>query len=118
MRITRVAAALVATVIVAGPALGQQNGRDNYPGFGAGFDTGDLAPGYELPGEYPETPEREQVTPFGEEPQAQSGQQDAPINVIGGQTETFERGIIGDALNRGKSSVFESFKRTETGAPQ
>lgn len=109
MLVLRAATVLAMAILIATPVLAQQG--DKYDGFGEGYDTGDLAPGYELPGAFPATPEREQVTPFGEVPGGGRREQDAPINVVGGQTETFERGIIGDALNRGKSALIRGFRR-------
>ncbi len=108
MSFVRAAVFAVVAGLCAAPAAAQESA---YPGFGPDYDTGDLAPGFELPGQFPDTPEREQVTPFGEEPSANDGEQDRPINVIGGQTETFEPGLIGDALNTAKSRLLDSARR-------
>lgn len=113
MVVLRAATVLAIAMLIATPALAQ-DGTPDYTGYGPGFDTGDLAPGYEVPGQFPLEAEREQVTPFGEEPAAGGTEQDAPINVIGGQTERFERGIIGDALHSAKGALFGAVGRDRT----
>lgn len=100
--ITLIRAGLVAAMTLGSAAAVAQPSTDPF----AGFD-GELAPGYQPPGEETLVPVRDSLQPLGTLPNSDylDTNNDTPINEFAGQTRKYDPGLIGGFLGAAKDRM-------------
>ncbi len=100
--LTLLRAGIFAAAALASGAAIAQPASDPFAGF-----EGELAPGFQGPGERTIVIERDKLQPFGEQPNGDylDSDTDTPINEFAGQTRKYDPGLIGGLLGAAKDRM-------------